>query len=164
MALTWGEIYRAGEGALQRHTANLQRRRKAKNGAEKDGIGLDKHWLGCVGENAVAKHYNLYWRVTDFGSVDVGGKFEVRATDALYKRLVLHKDDPDDLPFILAYVIPEKLPIVVLAGWLEGREGKREEWWGDCAPGKGRPAYWVPNEKLHDVEELRLGRVGEFTF
>ena len=101
--LTWGEISRCGLVALSRATSNLKIGRKDAYGAEKDGgLGFDKHWIGCMGENAVAKHFNVYWRATEFGVVDVGGLLEVRSTDADYKRLWAHDDDKDERPFTLS--------------------------------------------------------------
>jgi len=155
--LSWGEVYRAGEAALQRSVANLKKKREDAHGAEQDGgLGLDKHWMGCLGEMAVAKHFNVYWHATEFGAIDVGGVFEVRATDADYKRLWAHDDDPDDLRFILVHAVPKKLPIVTLAGWMQGRDIKRRDWYGECNPAKpnGRPAYWVPNSALLTMDDL----------
>lgn len=158
--LTWGEVYRAGEAALQREISNLKKKRKDAHGADVGALGgLQIHFVGCLGETAVAKHYNLYWRATDFGAVDVGERFEVRAAyNGEHKRLPLYDRDSSDLPFILAHVIPAKLPNVMLAGWVYGWEGKQREYFGEANPNKptGRTAYWVPNSLLHAMEDLRI--------
>jgi hypothetical protein len=155
--LTWGEVYRAGEAALQRSVANKKLGRKDAYGAEKDeGLGLDKNWLGCLGEMAVAKHFNVYWHATEFGVTDVGGFFEVRAVASESRRLCGHDKDPDNLPFILARVTA--LPSIRLVGWLHGCDIKQKEWFGEANPEKpnGRPAYWVPNARLRSMQELRF--------
>ena len=56
---------------------------------------------------------------------------------------------------MLALVPHDMLPRVILCGWTRGRDGKREEYWTD--PNTGRPAFFVPQEILLDMEELHSG-------
>jgi hypothetical protein len=70
---------------------------------------------------------------------------------------VLHPDDDDGEPFVLARVNDNK---VLLVGWVYGHEGKQPHFW--TAPSKLHPdwlAFFVPNDRLHDMRELpdRLG-------
>src|SRR5262245_8263727 len=57
--------------------------------------------LGCLGEIAVAKAFNLYWSGKFGDAGDVGFMVEVRAS---FKRprlgLVVHHKDKDHLPFV----------------------------------------------------------------
>ena len=155
--MTWGEIYRAGEAALQRSCINIKKGRQDAYGAEQSGgLGLDLSWIGCIGEQAVSRHFNCYWDATAFGVVDCGGRIEVRSTTDENRRLCLHKEDRDDLPFILVRVIKAKLPVVTLAGWMLGLDAKADEWWGEANPLKPtkRLAYWVPNAELHDMHDF----------
>jgi hypothetical protein len=152
--LTWREVALAAQRGLSRCLHNLKDGRKDANGAEKAyGIGADFHVMGAIGEAAVAKHYGILWEPMAFGRIDVGD-LEVRATDYHLGRLVLHPNDRNSCPYILARL--HKLPVVVLVGWMIGEDAKRDEWWGECNPAKpnGRPAFWVPNDLLHAVEEL----------
>lgn len=161
MRLTWGEVYRAGEAALWRTVKDLKDGLKDAYGAEKDdGLGLEKGFVGCIAETAVAKHFGIYWRPFEFGIVDVG-PYEVRGTTNQRGRLILHprtgdRGDRDENAFILAYVLKTRLPVVTLVGWIMGRDGKIDEWWGEANPNRpnGRPAYWVPPGELHDIRLL----------
>ena len=62
--------------------------------------------------------------------------------------LLLHPRDLDDAPYVLmtggggAYQV---------RGWIMGRDGKQEKYWGDRA-NQNRPAYWVPQSALNPIE------------
>ncbi|MET0651053.1 MAG: hypothetical protein ABWY63_00950 [Hyphomicrobiaceae bacterium] len=153
---TWTEVWEAAYAGLMRHLDNRRNGRRDRYGAEQDAaIGSEWHIMGAIGEQAVCKWRGTEWRPMAFGIIDAGD-CEVRATNAHYKRLVVHREDRDDVPFILAHVVPGELPTVTLTGWLLGRDAKREEWWGEANPAKpnGRPAYWVPNDALRGLAEL----------
>jgi hypothetical protein len=155
VAMKWREVALAAQRGLSRCLHNLKDGRKDANGAEQvAGIGADMHIMGAIGEAAVAQHYGIEWKPMEFGGVDVG-RFEVRATDYKLGRLVLHPGDRADCPYILARL--NKLPVVVLVGWMLGRDGMAAEWWGECNPERPnkRPAFWVPNDRLRDMEELK---------
>jgi hypothetical protein len=155
VAMKWRAVALAAQHGLSRCLHNLKDGRKDANGAEQvAGIGADMHIMGAIGEAAVAQHYGIEWKPMEFRRVDVGG-FEVRSTDYKLGRLVLHEGDRIGCPYILARL--HKLPVVVLVGWLAGEDGMRKDWWGECNPARpnGRPAFWVPNAELHDMEELR---------
>ena len=79
---------------------------------------------GCVGEAAAAKGLNLFWGEWErFRAVDVGGRVEVRTVDKPGRALILHKNDRDDLPFLLVDL--SDLPTARLLGWTFGGDGKR---------------------------------------
>lgn len=113
------------------------------------------HITGSVGEACVAKHLGIYWLGKGtFGGSDVGD-LQVRSTANPEGKLVLHKSDKDDSPYILVYVSEG---VGVIKGWVYGSEGKRQEFWGDPTK-KGRPAFFVPHEKLRPMDTLGLNKI-----
>lgn len=113
---------------------------------------LENDINSCCAEMAVAKFYNLHWEaVVDNPSKDlmgdVGSVLEVRSTWRRSGRLILHRRDRDDFPFILAI---GKGPHWILAGWMWGEEGKKQKYWDGGMP---RPCYAVPQQ---DLKNCRL--------
>ena len=127
-------------------------KRHGRYGAPSGEGSYEMHTIGCTGECAVAKYFNLYWppAIGEFGGVDVGGILQVRASARSDRRLMLHRTDHDDMPFVLA--LSHALPDVMLRGWAYAREGKRPDFWED--PLGWRPAYFVPHEVLRPIDEL----------
>lgn len=119
-----------------------------------DGWRLDV--IGAVGEAAVAQHYNYYWdgNMGNFEAKDAG-PFQCRANGLGNGDLILHDSDKDEDIFIL--IIAEKLPMVVLAGWLLCSEGKKDrKWWRLACPGDKRPeAHYVPQSALNSMGDLK---------
>jgi len=156
VTLTYAQISMAAHVAVMRLTSNMKAGRKPRNGASRI---WDMDVNGACGELATALWLNLFWcgALNNFEARDVGGLIDVRAGSKADYRLILHDDDPDDVPFVNAWV---ELPIVKLAGWAFAHEGKRREFWQD--PLGFRPAYFMPNKLLHPMAELRqwVERVG----
>lgn len=154
VTLSWFEIAMAGQVALQRVLFNLERGVREKHGAVSELGGFDYHFAGCIGELATAKHCNYYWTggVGNFTVRDVGGQLQVRARTRASYELPLHPEDKDEDIFVLAHVVAASLPRVRLSGWLRGQEGKQPQFWKDL--GNGRPAFFVPIERLGSMADL----------
>lgn len=150
ISLRWSEVFQAGQVALMRTMQNLQRKVAEKYGAE--GDSLDYHFRGCLGEIAVAKWANKFWSgsVGDYKARDVE-RWQVRTIGRASDRLILHPEDGETDPFVLALVVSKSLPEVYLCGWITGAEGKQKQFWVD--PGTGRPAFFVPQVALHDITQ-----------
>jgi hypothetical protein len=152
--LTFSEIALAHQVAGQRMILAMKNALVGKYGAvndvSNDRANLDI--LGCLGESAVAKACNYYWspQVGEVGQVDVGGKVEVRSVSKAHYRLILTKDDNDELPYVLADV--SETPFIRIRGWIMGRDGKHEKYWQD--PGNGRWSYFIPQADLHPFSKL----------
>lgn len=141
--LTPAEIMLGAEAGVMRQVENLKIGRKPAYGA-----GTENDWQlhieGCLAEMAMAKYLGVYWagkgklRHPDVGDMDV------RTRSKSHYRLILHKEDPDDRVFWLMCGVNGKYDVV---GWIRGRDGKQEQYWSD--PAGGRPAYFVPQEHLH---------------
>lgn len=136
----------------RRQRESVMGRREPKWGQTNSAAAID-HVLGARGEFAVAKLFNLYpTGIANRGAPDVGGYIEVRAVRDSNRRLLLHDDDKDHLPVVLAqYVSGRRFQ---LAGWCKTRDGKRSEWFKPLN-GDNRPCYVVPHDALRSIEELR---------
>lgn len=153
--LTWREIHVAGGVSVSRITRHLAEGNMPKWGQPVDRLNSDDNWIGSIGELATAKYLGTYWAGMSPGTVDATIA-DVRAVKTLGHRLTLHPDDSDELPVVLAIVERQKLPVVHLAGWIIGRDGKVPEFWTD--PGTGRPAFFVPANRLRPMAELKSAR------
>lgn len=127
--------------------ASGQRHRYALNG---DARALNI--LGATGEMAVAKAVNAYWSgVAGCGAPDVGTCLQVRAVDHPRKRLIVHRDDADDHPFVLvASAGPFRYDV---RGFILGCDAKRAAWLSDPQR-TSRPAYFVPLDALQPLDAL----------
>ena len=106
---------------------------------------------GTIGECATGKYLNLYFG--DNTNSDIGNDVEVRATDKMSNCLMLHDEDKNHRPYVMA-VVNKDLPNVHLRGWMWARDGKdREKYWRDPT-GKGRFAYFIPQSDLYAMHEL----------
>jgi hypothetical protein len=131
----------------------IQIRALNRGGKHEWGMTDDNAWHfhieGVLAELALAKYQNVYWSLTTFarrGDGDVG-KDEVRQTGRDSGRLIMHPEDLDDRKY---WLVTGNMGVYMIRGWLYGREGKQEHWWGDPAKTR-RPAYFVPQEELHAV-------------
>jgi hypothetical protein len=124
------------------------------------GHGAGDHVGGAFGECMLAKHKGVFWSgsVGEIYSADVGGCYQVRATNLSEGQLILHKtvydkdgkiikEDKDWQPFVLARIL---LPEIHLVGWSWGWEGKQEKHWR--TQGVRYPAYFSMPE--HDMATL----------
>ena len=153
--LSWSEVFFAAMAGVMRRIQGMKHKREQMYGG---GPCPDMFWqidiISCIGEFALAKHLDCVWS----GAIglltvpDVGPGYEVRATEWSDGRLRLHPPDKDEKPYVLARVNEN---VVTLVGWVYARVGKRKEYWQNIQ--KNRPerfAFWVPNDMLHDMDEL----------
>ena len=119
--------------------------------------------LGALTELACAKALGLEWLDPVFdmpACPDLGGAVEVRYTTRPDGCLLLQKTDPPQAPFVLVVV---RNPICLLAGWVYGREGMRQDFWWEA--GYDRPCYYVPQGYLRPMRSLlhlvRRGKAAE---
>lgn len=148
--LSLSEMHLASVIGLQRALDAIRNDRQGRYGADNDA-GFDLHIIGCAGELALAKHLNVFWNGAfgDLSAADVWKHYQVRATTRFETgRLLLHREDKDDQPFVL---VRARLPLVVLVGWIFGRDGKQQQYWNEQT---GRPCFFIPAHALHDMHEL----------
>ena len=149
--LTNWEILLVAQAGIQRQVENLQKRRKPAHGAD-DQSDWQKAIEGCLGEFAVAKHFGLFWSGKGkLGAADVGianlSGVDVRTCQLPTGCLILHPTDDDDRQYWLVTGVNGKY---TLRGWMWGRDGKDQIYWGDVAR-CGRPAFFVPQEDLNQT-------------
>lgn len=104
------------------------------------GNSIDPHFIGAIGECAVAKYFGWYWNgsLGNLKAKDVG-TIQVRSSSRKDPSLILHDRDNDDDCFILVSINGN---VATLHGWLYARDGKRPEYWRTDT---GRPAYFIKN-------------------
>lgn len=142
ISLTSAEIMLGATAGVMRQVENLKNNAKPFYGA-----GRENDWQlnieGVLGEMALSKYLNIYWkgkgkmRAPDVGDVDV------RTTPHASGHLILHPNDPDDRLFYLLTGVNGNYTI---HGSILGRAGKQDRWIKD--PTGGRPAYFVPQDAL----------------
>jgi hypothetical protein len=115
------------------------------------------HILGEIGEQAVARKIDRHQtRGTELREIgDLGDEDEVKATEYADGHLLLHEDSPEEARFFLAIVSFGRQIRVELPGWIWGREGKLDRYWGDRSSQK-QPCYWVPQSALRPFDQLNL--------
>jgi hypothetical protein len=140
--------------AAQRRIMNMKKGLGAKYGAPEGEGSEELDIIAARGEMAVAKGLNLYWSGTvgDYGAIDVGGMVDVRTRTKHWHSLILHPADKDDLPFVL--VDASNPPNMRLVGWMYAKDGKDQKFWDDPSK-KNRPAFFIPQEALRPIEELK---------
>lgn len=147
--LTGTEIMQGATVGLMRQLQNLKQKRCPAFGA---GTTADwqLHIEGALGEMALAKYLNYYWGgVGVLRNPDVFDN-DVRTRSRHHYELILHDHDPDDRRF---WLLTGTNGAYVVHGWILGRDGKQKDFWKD--PAGGRPAYFVPQEKLTKPAEAK---------
>lgn len=116
----------------------------------------DKQWgihiIGALGEKAAAKALGVYFSETvgtfHNGVPDLKG-LEVRTRSKHDYDLLVRPDDDDDIPYVL---VTGTGPEFHVWGWMTGAEAKQDRW--SKTHGNRPPAFFVPKEHLHDLEDL----------
>ena len=151
--LTQSEIFQAAVAGSMRQCEAIKNNLAYAHGANPDHA-WHLHIEGALGEMAVAKGLDVYWTGKNkLRGIDVGGRFEVRTRPKGNYDLILHPADSDEAIFVL---VVGRMGKYTLRGWIFGRDGKKEEYWGDKY-NTGRPAYWVPQRALAPMDELAVG-------
>lgn len=147
--LTPSQIFQGAMVGVMRQCHVIQAGRNHTRG-ETTKNDWQRHVDGALAELAVAQYLDLFWdgKVGLITAGDVGS-IEVRTTHHVSGRLIVHDDDPDDARFVLVTGCNGTYD---LRGWIAGMDGKRDEYRDD--PKGGRPAYFVPQDRLRPMTEL----------
>lgn len=139
---------------LQRTSARMYSGSSHAYGADTAKGLFDTNLGGAIAEYAVSKYIGCYWSMQpdSMRVPDVGDLIEVRSTPHSDGVLRMHERDKDNLPYVLA--LTYDLPNVHLVGWIVGKDGKSQQYWGDKWS-NGRPAFWVPQTGLLPMDELK---------
>jgi len=130
---------------VERQLEDIEWKNHEKMG-EKMELAWQRHLEGALSECAVAKYLGVYWNKRPHNFPDVG-KVDVRTTHWMSGCLRIDPKDRDDKKF---YLTTGLNGTYIVRGWLYGRDGKKQEYWGTKDPSRP-PCYWVPQDKLnHD--------------
>jgi hypothetical protein len=147
------EIEQALFVAGQRNKSAADRELHGAHGAPEGEEGEALHVVGCLGEKAVAKHFNLYWNgsIDNNDAPDVGGLLEVRTRTKDSYDLLLRDRDKKICPYVLVFGTVTS-PVFILKGWTTLKEGRIPA--NIARHGGGPPAYFVTQSKLHPMSTL----------
>ena len=137
----------AAQVGVRRMLESLRKGSAQANGCEDTWT---PHIEGACGEMVVAKALNRYWSgsVNTYSQPDVA-EYQVRTRSKPEYQLIVRPDDDDEAPFVL---VRGRAPSYDIVGWLYGYEAKQSIWLRTY--GNRRPAYFVPDEALHDPSQL----------
>lgn len=119
-------------------------------------LRLNEEMVGAVGEFVVGRRLGVPWgHVNTFHASPDAGPVEVRATAHSAGSLILRPRELsqagfEDRVFVLVAGPFTRLRI---AGWLFGRDARQPEFLRDVRD-FGKPAYFVPQSKLHPLSWL----------
>lgn len=155
VVLTKNERELAIAEAHRRQVVNEKRGLYGRNNGPSFGIkALEAHILGSLGEMAVASLLHLKEHlyadtIAAKGSCDLPGLIDVKTRRGHHRDLIVQKQENPIKKFILVTIENE---VILVQGWCYGKEAMKSFYWKD--PAKGRPAYFVPQEKLSSVSKL----------
>ena len=150
---------RARAEAFRRQALNEQQGRKSRNNggekAEKGKLALRYHLLGAAGEMAVAALLGLeheLYKDTEArrGSFDLPPNIDVKTRSRRHYDLIVQLDEQPRKAMVLV-TIENKQTLV--HGWIKSEDAMQGQWKKD--PARGRPAYFVPQAKLHPLSLLK---------
>jgi hypothetical protein len=152
--LTERELMVAVYVGARRHVDGLYRQSdRYAAGEHPDQWELDIE--AAAAELAVARVTGLYWTGLNWldAKADVGDDIQVRRIVGVSRKLLIRPHDPDEHVFVL---VIGKAPTFDIAGWIQGRDGKRPEW-SDNPGGRG-PCFLVPRSELRPVGQMPAPR------
>lgn len=121
--------------------------------------GLSKHYVGALGEYAVAKALNRHWcpaiRRLDDGTGDVD-QLQVKATTRRDGCLIVDVKDQEQFWFFLAVLSVQPGQIAVtLPGKILGSEAKQKQFFRErnMAQNIHRGGFFVPQSQLIPIEK-----------
>lgn len=149
----------ASTEAERRQSYNESKGLKGRNNAPQKGdAALKMHYLGCIGEVAVAFYLgmddHLFQSETPVrNSRDLPCNLEVKTRSKHgYDLLIQLNDDPSKLFVLVTYDSINDSNTANIVGWAYGKNVMRKELIREFV--RGRPCYAVPQKELNDIETL----------
>ena len=149
------ERKQALEEGMWRQRVNEEKGLQGRNKGPQTGQkAIDVHLIGAAGEMAVASYLGLkheLYKETEAkrGSDDLPG-IDVKTRSKTFYDLIVQKNEDPEKKFVLVTIEKRR---TLIHGWCYGKEAMKPEYWSD--PAQGRPAYFVPKECLHPIQELK---------
>jgi hypothetical protein len=164
ISISADEAMASGTVALMRQIRTVQQERKLDHGARSGRRQRDR-WAnqihGAFGEIAFAKAINRAWTPGGgkISNGDVGGQYEVRATemDNNGTCLFIYKTDLDDKWYV---GLVGHFPDFCILGAIKAKDAKKggedSPWWNAHA---NPPCWWVPKQALTPITDEWLAMV-----
>lgn len=149
------ERKQAMEEGKRRQSVNEAKGLRGRNkGAWRGDKALEIHLLGAAGEVAVASYLGLkehLFKETEAkrGSDDLPG-IDVKTRSKHSYDLIVQRNENPEKKFVLV-TIEDKTTLI--HGWCYGEQAMQAQYWAD--PARGRPAFFIPKEKLRPIESLK---------
>ena len=154
------EEYRAAAkiGFMRRFCAKSRNYRALIAGGDIDVATCWANVLGAISEFALSKYTGGYWHATigqqkSETEPDVEPDYQARCRDHHGGKLVVRPRDRDSQRFVMLTSDDNGLTWYI-RGWVFGFEAKRDEYLADPG-GIGKPAWFVPFDKLRSMEKRR---------
>lgn len=146
------------ERGAEIYYSSQERNLKDNRNFTRNGVtGLRAQQLGEVSARAIAKALGLPWTnsMDTFKGADLPCKIECRLIGRDRYGLRVYETDKDWKRVVGCIIEPgrEREPYR-LPGWINAKHGKKTEWLDDPL-NRGRPAFFVPQDKLHGLDVLR---------
>jgi hypothetical protein len=116
---------------------------------------------GRCGERAVAKYLGLRWNpanINTFKDVPDIGSLEVRTRSKDWYELFIRPDDRDDRLYVL---VTGAAGVYAIRGCYMGADAKAHREWLQDHGKLGKPAYFIPTERLRDLHASRYDAPAE---
>lgn len=147
IALSTAEIQIASMVGIQRQIEDIKWNNHEKMGEKKEKA-WQRHIEGALAECALAKYFGIYWNKRPHNEPDVGN-VDVRVTHWMSGNLRMDNKDKDDRKY---YLLTGLNGEYIIRGWLYGRDGKQQKYWGTKDPDRP-PCFWIPQQDLnHDQD------------
>jgi hypothetical protein len=152
--LSFQEMLTSATIGVRRHISGMAHSRQHQGPPSEAAESFDHHILGAMGEQVVAKAFNLYWdaAVGRVDACDVGGLIEVKC-----KRmgrgfgLSIRPNHKPERPYVLVHGRP---PDFVLIGWMYGRDAWAIGEWMEHLGVRMVPPTLPPLRSIAELEEI----------
>lgn len=148
----------AAVGTKRHRMAREKRRRRFTSGrgqppGDDDSPEAMKNDIQAAGaEMAVAKAFNRFWHPDLHPQPkcepDVGHSTQVRWTALEHGKLIVARDDPEDMSYVL---VRGFIPIYDVVGYIKGSKAKQEQWL--FGPNSRPSSHFVPDWALTPCRE-----------
>jgi len=132
---------------VERQIEDIEKKKQSFKG-ESQAMAWQRHIEGALAECALAKYLGIYWSKRPHNEPDVGD-VDVRTTHWMSGNLRMDDKDKDDRKY---YLLTGLNGEYIVRGWLYGRDGKKQEYWGTKDPSRP-PCYWIPQSDLNHDEK-----------
>ena len=150
--LNANELLTAANIGMRRNAEAIFKGRSPRFPEKTPGELWGFHIESSLAEMCVSKYLKIYWSmgVNTFHTADIDKKLEIRWSE---------RDDckvrPDDNNMIIISVKGVGMSKNIM-GWIDSEDAKKEEFKFKGKNSDTAPCYFVPHNKLNNIEDLKL--------